>query len=159
MYNIANELTVPFPNLCKGWVGPFCLIDIRNPEYIKTVLNSDKCIDRAAFYSFPYQTGLLLSGGDLWRRHRKILNPAFSYSKVNKFLPIMNDKCRKLTTVLNEQAGKGAFNIIRLLSALTLESLLQTSFGLDKDFINNPHDKFFTIVKKFVIDYSQFIIR
>lgn len=150
LYNIADKLIAPFPHICKAWLGPICLIDVRNPEYVKKVLNSDKAIDRAAFYSFPYKTGLLISGGDLWRRHRKILNPAFSYSKVNKFLPVVNDKARKLTVALSGYAGKNPFNIIRLLSALTLESLFQTSFGLEKDYINNPYDKFFAIVKKLV---------
>lgn len=149
LYNIVEKMVAPFPNLSKGWVGPFCLIDIRNPEYLKKVLNSDKCIDRAAFYSFPYETGLLVSGGGLWRRHRKILNPAFSNNKLNKFLPIVNEKTRRLTDVLDGYVGKNEFNIVRLLSALTLESLLRTSFGLEKDFINNPYDRFFAVVKKF----------
>lgn len=65
-------------------------------------------------------------------------------------MPIINSKARKLSDVLSDYAGKDSFNIVRLLSALTLESLLQTSFGLEKDFINNPFDRFFAIVKKFV---------
>lgn len=155
LYNIADKLVSKFPHLCKGWIGPFCLIDVRNPEYVKKILNSDKCLDRAAFYWFPYKTGLLISGGDLWRHHRKILNPAFSSSKVNKLLPIINEKARKLTVALKGHAGKEAFNIVRLLSALTLESLLLASFGLEKEFINNPYDKFFTIVKKYVLNSND----
>jgi len=86
----------------------------------------------------------------LWKRHRKILNPAFSTYKLNKFMPIVNEKARKLTDVLSVYQGQKEFNIIRLLSALTLENLLLSSFGLEKDFINNPYDNFFAIVKKFV---------
>lgn len=166
-YNVIERIIEHFPHLSKAWVGPFLIIDIRNPDYIKKILYSDKCIDRAVFYSFPYKTGLLHSGGgetrtlenfqlllktiflDLWKRHRKILNPAFSTNKLNRFLPIVNEKARKLTKVLNEKVDGDAFNIVRLLSALTLESLLRTSFELEKDFMNNPYSKIFAIVKKF----------
>lgn len=140
----------PFSHINKGWLGPFCIIDIRNPEWIRKILYSDKCIDRADFYSFPYKTGLLYSGGDMWRRHRKILNPAFSTNKLNSFHPIVNDKARKLTEVLSGYVDKDPFNVLRLLAALTLESLMRTSFGLEKEFINNPFDKIFAIVKKSV---------
>lgn len=85
---------------------------------------------------------------DLWRRHRKLLNPAFSATKLNKFFPIVNLKARKLSNKLDEFVDQDPFNVFRLLSALTLESLLMTSFGLDRNFIDNPHDEIFTIVKK-----------
>lgn len=149
LYNVLEKIIAPFPDLSKGWLGPFCMIDLRKPEYIKKVLNSEKCIDRASFYSFPYKTGLLISGGEMWKRHRKILNPVFSTNKLNKFMPIVNEKARKLGEAINAHINKGEFNVVRLLSALTLENLLQSSFGLEKDFINNPFDKFFAIVKKF----------
>ena len=148
LYNIVDRMIKSNPDISLGWVGPICIIDVRNPEYLKIVLNSEKCIDRAVFYSFPYKTGLLFSGGDLWRRHRKILNPAFSTNKLNKFLPIINEKARKLIDVLDFFVTRDAFNVVRLLSALTLESLLKTSFRLEMDFINNPYDQFFDIVKK-----------
>lgn len=149
LYNEVERRIAAYPDLSKKWIGLFCLlVDIRKPDYIQKILNSDKCIERAAFYSFPYKTGLLISSGEVWKRHRKILNPAFSSNKLNRFLPIVNEKARKLTNVLNDYVDKEAFNIIRLLSALTLESLLRTSFGLERDFIHNPHDKFFAIVKK-----------
>lgn len=150
-----------FPDIVHGWVGPFVLIDLRHPEYIKKVLNSDKCLDRADFYSFPYKTGLLISGGELWKRHRKLLNPAFSTNKLNAFLPTVNEKARKLTDVLGGYVDKDAFNVVRLLSALTLESLLSTSFGLERDFINNPFDRIFAIAKKLVLKpeiISDFIV-
>jgi len=85
-----------------------------------------------------------MSGGELWRRHRKIINPTFSTVKLNAFLPIINEKARKVTKVLEKSyLEKEEFNIVRLLSATTLENLLKSSFGLEKDFINNPGDKIF----------------
>jgi hypothetical protein len=63
LYNVAEQIVAPYPDLCKGWLGPFLLIDVRNPEYIQKLLLSDKCLDRADFYSFPYKTGLLYSNG------------------------------------------------------------------------------------------------
>jgi cytochrome P450 len=139
------------PTISKVWIGPICSIDIRHPNHIKMILHSDKCIDRAQPYKFgfsKYKTGLLASNGELWMRHRKILNPAFNANNLKKFLPIVNEKAQKLTKAFDILDNKEAFNVSRLIAALTLESLLNTSFNLEKDFINNPNDKFFTIVKK-----------
>lgn len=63
-------------------------------------------------------------------------------------MPIVNKKARKLIQVLQSRINKEEFNVVRLLSALTLENLLQSSFGLDTDFINNPFHKFFTAAKR-----------
>lgn len=65
-------------------------------------------------------------------------------------MPTVNGKARKLIEVFEGKVGENSVNIVRFLSALTIESLLRTSFGLEKDFINNPFHRFFAIVKKFV---------
>lgn len=67
LYNVAEKLVASFPDISKSWLGTFVLIDIRNPEYIKKILFSDKCFDRAEFYSFPYKTGLLYSNGGYFK--------------------------------------------------------------------------------------------
>lgn len=148
VYESASQLLKKHPKISHGWFGPHCLVDIREPDYIKIILNSEKCIDRADFYYFPYKTGLLASNGDMWRKHRKLINPAFSSRKIIQFLPSINEKARILVEVLDQYVEKDAFNVVRLLSALTIDSLMKTSFSLDKNFLKNPYDKFFDVVKK-----------
>jgi hypothetical protein len=93
LYNVAEQIIAPYPDLCKGWLGPFLLIDVRNPEYIKKLLLSDKCLDRADFYLLPYKTGLLqLKGGE--RELGDIHSISLVFSKnISTFLVIFNQTC------------------------------------------------------------------
>lgn len=137
-----------YPKISYSWLFHYCMVDIRDADYIKVILTSEKSLDRADFYFFPYKTGLLASSGDIWRKHRKMLNPAFSSGKILQFLPAINDKARILVEVLDSFVGKSSFNIVRHFSALTVDSLMKTSFGLDKNFLQNPYHKFFELVKQ-----------
>jgi cytochrome P450 len=148
LYQKLEKMFELFPNICYTFLFHFCMVDVRDAEYVKVILTSEKCIDRADFYYFPYKTGLLASSGDVWRKHRKILNPAFSNSKILQFIPAINEKARILIEVLEPKVGQPSFNVVRYFSALTVDSLMKTSFGLDKNFLLNPYHKFFELVKQ-----------
>lgn len=45
------ELVKPFGTIVKTWLGPVLVIVIEGPEYLKIVLNSDNCLNKA----FPYE--------------------------------------------------------------------------------------------------------
>ena len=91
--------------------------------------------------------GLVVDGGDLWRSHRKLLNPAFYPTILQSFLPALNDKSKILVKVLAQHLDKEEFNIFHPLSGCTLETLLSTSIGLKKDIQNNPNNWYLHCVK------------
>ena len=50
--------------------------------------------------------GLVISDGETWRRHRKMLNQVFHFDILKQYIPIYNEVCNKLivrTDVINEQ--------------------------------------------------------
>lgn len=129
LYNVVEKVTAPFPNLSKIWIGPFCLIDVRSPEYIKTIMSSKRLTDRAAFYSFPFS---FMSGADSWRRHRKMVKPSVDTTELAiLLLSEINDRASKVTEILDAFVGKEAVSIVHLLSAMTLESSLRSAFGVE----------------------------
>ena len=131
-----------FPSPSKFWVGYFCVVLIDEPEDLQIVLNSQDAIEKSFLYKILNEHGLLVDGGDLWRRHRKHLNPAFYPTILQSFLPIFNNKSRILMKVLANHLNKDEFDVYHSISGCTLEALLSTSMGLEKDIQNDPNNWF-----------------
>ena len=141
------SLTLEFPSPSKFWAGYLCIVAIDKPDDLQVVLNSQDAIDKSIVYKQLLQNGLLVDGGDLWRAHRKLLNPAFSPAILQSFLPSFNEKSRILVNVLAKHLNKDAFDVHHSLSGCTLEALFSTSIGLEKDIQNDPNNWFLHCVE------------
>lgn len=102
-------------NLSKLWLGNRLFVYVDNPEHAEIILNAPSCINKGDSYKYIQEfvgIGLVTAKGDIWRRHRKLLNPSFSYNIVNKFVPIFNKHIRVLLQRLEEFSQLGnAFDI------------------------------------------------
>ena len=79
------------------------MVYCQNPAYIKQILVSDSTkFQRPEFFKnilkFTGRT-LFSSDGKEHAMQRKMLNPAFSYGNVQKFLPLFNEKALQLVKV------------------------------------------------------------
>ena len=119
-----------------------CVVAISEPEDLQVVLNSQDAIDKSLVYKKILGKGLLVDSGDLWRSHRKLLSPSFYPVILQSFLPIFNEKARMLVKVLANHLNKGLIDVYRPLSGCTLEAILSTSIGLEKDIQNDPNNWF-----------------
>jgi cytochrome P450 len=72
----------------------------------------------------------LIDDEQLWRPHRRALDPAFNSSIVQSFLPIFNEKAKICIEGLKQ---KHVVDPYSLWTPLTLEVFLATSMGLKKD--------------------------
>ena len=124
-----------------------CVVAIDEPEDLQIVLNSQDAIDKSMLYKLIIQNGLLVDGGDLWRTHRKLLNPAFYPTLLQSFLPTFNNKSKILVEVLTNHLNKDEFDVYHSLAGCTLETLLSTSIGLEKDIQNDPNNWFLHCVE------------
>lgn len=84
---------------------------------------------------------------DLWRSHRKKVNPAFNYNTIKAFTPIFNEKSKLLVSVLNEKVNQEEFDMFHYLSTCTLESLLATIMRYQRNYIKNPQDNFWEMCR------------
>ena len=136
------KLVSEFPSPSKFWAGYLCLVAIDEPEDLQVVLNSQDAIDKSSVYTKTLGHGLIVDGGDVWRSHRKLLNPAFYPTILQSFLPVFNEKSRTLVKVLAKHLNESEFDVFHSLSGCTLEALLSTSIGLEKDIQNDPNNWF-----------------
>ncbi|CAO1393073.1 unnamed protein product [Diamesa hyperborea] len=139
----VTEITKGYDSPSRVWAGPICVIIVDKPEDLQIILNSQNCIDKAAPYKLvPIETGLLVSGGDLWRSHRKLINPSFYMKVLNSFQPVFNQKAKMMVQVMKKYLNTGHFDVYHHMSACTLETLLATSIGIDKDIQNEENNKY-----------------
>nr|XP_025720597.1 cytochrome P450 4F22 isoform X1 [Callorhinus ursinus]XP_025720598.1 cytochrome P450 4F22 isoform X1 [Callorhinus ursinus]XP_025720599.1 cytochrome P450 4F22 isoform X1 [Callorhinus ursinus] len=123
------------------WIGPVLpLLVLVHPDYIKPLVGASAAIAPKddLFYGFlkPWLgDGLLLSKGDKWSRHRRLLTPAFHfdilkpYMKIfNQCTDIMHGKWRRLA-----QGSVVSLDMFEHVSLMTLDSLQKCVFSYNSN--------------------------
>ncbi|XP_078063013.1 ultra-long-chain fatty acid omega-hydroxylase-like isoform X1 [Mustelus asterias] len=135
------ELVLTFPRTMKTWLGPALpLISLFHPECIKRVLLASAPIapKDKLFYGFlkPWLgDGLLISKGERWARHRRLLTPAFHFDILKPYVKIFNQS----TNILHEKwsgliaEGASSLEMFEHVSLMTLDSLLKCTFSYDSN--------------------------
>ncbi|KAG8253055.1 hypothetical protein J6590_044050 [Homalodisca vitripennis] len=68
--------------------------------------------------------------GSKWRKHRKILTPAFHFRILDKFVPVFEKNARILIEKLGGMVGK-EFDIMPTISLCSLDIISETAMGLE----------------------------
>jgi enediyne biosynthesis protein E7 len=78
--------------------------------------------------------GIIVSDGDVWRRARTMIQPAFSKKNVHKLIEQMSACCEKRAEHWGSVVSAGGtLNITRQMSEFALELILRSIFGGDYD--------------------------
>ncbi|XP_069783712.1 cytochrome P450 4F3 isoform X3 [Narcine bancroftii] len=136
-----GELVLKFPIVMKTWFGPLKpLIHLFHPDYIKHVLLASAPIapKDELFYGFlkPWLgEGLLISQGERWARHRKLLTPAFHFDILKPYIKVFNQTVNTLHVKWNQLLSEGAHSLemFEHISLMTLDSLLKCTFSSDSN--------------------------
>ena len=104
---------------------------LRHPDHIRDVLVSnaaafDKQHSAFRLLSRVLGEGLLTTDGELWRRQRRMVQPAFARSRLEQYSAVMVDeaeRCRARLTHLDHA------DLSREMNALTLRIVTRTLFG------------------------------
>src|SRR4030095_7318130 len=123
---------------------------INHPDDVKRVLVSNHRnytkgmgLDRVKIL---LGNGIMTSEGDLWKRQRYMMQPAFHRRVITEFSKLIDAANERFIAKWEAQAARGELvNITDDMSELTLEIVLLSIFGtdlerLEKDFGSNPFD-------------------
>ncbi|XP_059848107.1 ultra-long-chain fatty acid omega-hydroxylase isoform X3 [Hypanus sabinus] len=137
----VGQLVVKFPLTMKTQFGPLLhLIHLFHPDYIKPVLLASAPVapKDELFYGFlrPWLgEGLLISQGERWARHRRLLTPAFHFDILKPYVKIFNRSVNilhdKWLRLLSE--GEPSLEMFDHISLMTLDSLLKCTFSFDSN--------------------------
>ncbi|CAK1594478.1 unnamed protein product [Parnassius mnemosyne] len=113
-------------------VGPRIVYIVTDPEDSLTVANA--CLEKDIIYKFgkPWLgEGLLTGKVSIWKRHRKLINPAFSQLVLDGFQGVFNSQSRRLVKDLEVEVGKGPFDHLVYTRRNALETVCLTTMGVD----------------------------
>lgn len=131
----ALELSKIYGNITRGWIGNNLVIFLTHPADIEIILNSQVHLEKSDEYRFfkPWLgEGLLISSGDKWRSHRKLMAPAFHQNILKSFIPAFNNNSLAVIDKMRSESGKGEFDVHDYMSAVTVDILLETTMGAER---------------------------
>lgn len=134
IFNRMQDIVNCYGHVVRGWVGHKLLVGLSDPRDVELILGSQVHIDKSDEYRFfkPWLgNGLLISTGEKWRTHRKLIAPAFHMNVLKSFMPTFNDNSRYVIRRLTKEVGK-EFDCHDYMSEATVDILLETAMGSKK---------------------------
>ncbi|XP_069674640.1 cytochrome P450 4c3-like [Periplaneta americana] len=139
VFKIVKDLFDTYGSILSGWYGPIPVILLKDPQRIETLCKQDKVWRR-----FPdimdkkvlepiFKTGLLAIEGEVWKRHRRILNNAFHNNILEKFVNNFDKNSNILANRIEEYAN-GNFQALQVLfTQCTIDTIVEYLFGYTVD--------------------------
>lgn len=134
MYDFLCYEAAQFPYISRAWIGPVPLVSIRKAEYVEQVIGSMKNIEKSLGYKFIRYwlgDGLLISSGEQWKKHRKIITPTFHFAILERFFDTFSEKSKILVEQLNGHCGTGIpFDIYTYVTKAALDIICEAAMGV-----------------------------
>ncbi|XP_045395059.1 cytochrome P450 4F2-like isoform X3 [Lemur catta] len=145
---VLTQLLASYPHGFKGWVGPiFLLLSLCHPDVVNNGNSASSAITPKdmTFYGFlkPWLgDGLLLSAGDKWSHHRRLLTPAFHFEILKPYVKIFNKSANIMHAKWQRLASEGSvcLDMFEHISLLTLDSLQKCIFSFDSHCQESPSE-------------------
>ncbi|XP_026321348.1 cytochrome P450 4C1-like isoform X1 [Hyposmocoma kahamanoa] len=128
--NEVGDIALKAKGAIKIWLGPKLYVAIANPEDAQIVL--ENCLDKDVVYRFlqPWLGhGLFIAPLNLWKTHRKVLLPVFHNKIVEEYLGVIAEQAHVLVKRLKERADGREFDVLKYITACTLDIVFETAMG------------------------------
>lgn len=116
-------------------VGPVVLYFFNHPDHAKHVLADNSANYHKGFGLAQAKRalgdGLLTSEGELWRKQRKIIRPAFHNRRIAQHAGIIAEEAELLVARLRAKEGGPAVDVLREMNTLTIGVLGRTLLDAD----------------------------
>lgn len=126
-----------YPYAFPTWFGPLaCYLNIHHPDYAKTILVSSepKCDLAYRFLGAWIGDGLLLSKGQKWFRHRRLLTPGFHYEVLKPYVTQMAESTKVMLNKWESFAKTNkTFELFEQVSLMTLDSIMKCAFSCNSN--------------------------
>ncbi|KAH8416204.1 hypothetical protein KR222_011010, partial [Zaprionus bogoriensis] len=128
----ANAFNL-YGSLIRIWVLLFPFFVVLQPEDLQVVLSSKKHTNKSFFYRLMHNflgNGLITSNGLKWSTHRKLIQPAFHLSLLEKFIDTFVDASQSLNDNLDRSALDIEINIAKYVNNCVLDILNEAVLGV-----------------------------
>lgn len=159
IFDVLCAEAAEFPYISRVWIGPLPEVCIRKAEYVEKIIGSSKHLEKSFVYKFIRYwlgDGLLISDGEKWHKHRKIITPTFHFSILETFFDVFSDKSKILVERLNEHCGTGEpFDIYTYITKAALDIICEAAMGVSIRAQEKGHNDYV----KSVYDVTQLIMK
>nr|XP_033771930.1 cytochrome P450 4F22-like isoform X2 [Geotrypetes seraphini]XP_033771931.1 cytochrome P450 4F22-like isoform X2 [Geotrypetes seraphini]XP_033771932.1 cytochrome P450 4F22-like isoform X2 [Geotrypetes seraphini] len=133
---------------CSWWFSIFYPIArLFHPDFTKPLFQASAAVAQKdeLFYGFlkPWLgDGLLLSRGEKWGKHRRLLTPAFHFDILKHYVKIFNQSADIMHAKWHKAASGGTvcLDMFEHISLMTLDSLLRCTFSYSSDCQEKPSE-------------------
>jgi len=133
-YNNLLDLHEQFPKMAVRWHGQFfTTIAVYHPDTARPILTGN--FPKGTLMNlllFPVvRNGLILSTGETWKFHRRVLTSFFHFDIIKSHVEIFNECCDDFLQWAGELAKTGkAGNIVPMIQQVTYEASMRAVFSV-----------------------------
>ncbi|XP_074319223.1 cytochrome P450 CYP72A219-like [Silene latifolia] len=119
---------------CIMWDGPTPMVNITEPEAIREIFTKINEFQKPQINPIlnVVATGLIQLEGDMWAKHRKLLNPAFHMEKLKFMLPAFSASTSEMINTWEEmvsETGSCEIDVWSHLHKLSADVISRAAFG------------------------------
>lgn len=134
--HLAEKLMAEHGDIFAYKLGPYTIILISQPEYIRHVLQENYTNYKKDYFyedlKLALGRGLVTSEGDFWRQQRKLAQPAFHRAQIERFSQTMVDQTLALVERWNAAPeGSATVDLVDEMKRLTMSIVGLTLFSSD----------------------------
>nr|QTC11259.1 cytochrome P450 3638B1 [Phenacoccus solenopsis] len=119
------------------------VVFIGTPDDMQTVLNATNDRDTLGMFENIFGNGIILAKGEEWRKHRRIMNPAFSAIMLQQYLIVFNEQSKILTKIIEPLANTDkTVNIWNYMANMNLDVITQNMAGYKLKLQENGSNEF-----------------
>ncbi|XP_058449566.1 probable cytochrome P450 4d14 [Malaya genurostris] len=138
------------PDIVTWGLGNDIMLNLSSVQSVEKVLMA-KVTQKSVIYDYiePWLgKGLLISSGEKWFHRRKIITPTFHFKILEGFAEIFNKEADLLMQKLKRHDGAEQFDIYDYVSLYALDSICETSMGVQINAQQDPTNQYVCDVKR-----------
>ncbi|XP_066257685.1 cytochrome P450 4C1-like [Euwallacea similis] len=136
-YDIFGQITnmfAKYPSIFRVWFANRMFYAVSDAKYFELLLTSPYALKKENLYSVASPVlgqGLFTAlSVPHWKKHRKLIMPTFNQKILDGFVEVFVQQSEVLVGVLEKYAGKGEVDVLKILSAFTLDIITETAMGV-----------------------------
>jgi len=124
-----------FP-LTRGWFFTQTVILTKDADFINKVFSSPKTYNKPDLFYKGFMTtkGLITLNGSEHKRHRKVLNKAFTSKMLERLPEIFDENSKKIIGNLSEVEDCGEFELLDYIGPYSLETFGKSNLNYEMDY-------------------------
>ncbi|XP_023705442.1 cytochrome P450 4C1 [Cryptotermes secundus] len=132
-FKMIVQLVEKHGSIFKLWIGQDLFVLLSDPVALEKVLGNKNFIRRTGYVTKVgkpfFRNGLLMSDGDTWRVHRKIIQSTFHNNILDQFVENFAKNSSILVQKLGDSECAVTVNVYPLISLCTLDVICETAMG------------------------------